>query len=75
MSSDPSEQLHYLACLISWLAGISGQVQGSPEDVWFPMGGHILVIVHVQVIEAPDQYDDPNTIAANIIHTIKKVRL
>eukprot|EP00035_Acanthoeca_spectabilis_P023165 m.448062 g.448062 ORF g.448062 m.448062 type:complete len:438 (+) comp19606_c0_seq1:39-1352(+) len=52
VSSDPSEQLHYLACLISWLAGISGQV-----------------------IEAPDQYDDPNTIAANIIHTIKKLGL
>eukprot|EP00037_Helgoeca_nana_P020100 m.198461 g.198461 ORF g.198461 m.198461 type:complete len:443 (-) comp25136_c1_seq1:3075-4403(-) len=52
VSSDPSEQLHYLACLISWLAGIGGQV-----------------------VEAPDQYDDPNTISANIIHTVKKLGL
>ena len=26
VSTDPSEQLHYLACLISWLAGITGKV-------------------------------------------------
>lgn len=49
ISSDPSEQLHYLASLISWLLSLSGQ--GFPP---------------------PDQYDDPNSICANIMHMLKK---
>eukprot|EP00036_Acanthoecidae_sp_10tr_P009517 CAMPEP_0182920874 /NCGR_PEP_ID=MMETSP0105_2-20130417/3780_1 /TAXON_ID=81532 ORGANISM="Acanthoeca-like sp., Strain 10tr" /NCGR_SAMPLE_ID=MMETSP0105_2 /ASSEMBLY_ACC=CAM_ASM_000205 /LENGTH=447 /DNA_ID=CAMNT_0025058337 /DNA_START=15 /DNA_END=1358 /DNA_ORIENTATION=- len=51
-SQDPSEQLHYLASLISWLAAICGQA-----------------------VDTPDQYDDPNTVCANIVHAVKKFGL
>jgi len=52
MSTDPSEQLHYLCCIVSWLAGFVGH--SAP---------------------APDQYDDPNTMASSVIHTLKQLNL
>lgn len=51
-ASDASAQLHYFACLMSWLLSLAGKS-----------------------FDAPDQYDDPNTICSNIVTKLKELRL
>ena len=52
LPGNSSEQLHYLACLMSWLLGLMGHK--------FP---------------APQQYDDPNEITANIMVQLRQLGL